>query len=79
MRFIILRYLPGATARLQWNLERIVYAIGLYNGAALGLLSPIHRVLWDCDGCGPRAKGLAPVRMLGVVLPDIFPLAFIPQ
>ena len=40
-------------ARLQWSLERIIYATGLYKGAALGLLSPIQRVLGDCDGCDP--------------------------
>ena len=44
MGVIISRYLPGAVARLQWSLERIIAVIGLYKGTALGLLSPIQRV-----------------------------------
>lgn len=52
MSFMTLSYLPGAMARLQWSLERMLYAIGRYRGATSGLLSPVQRVLWGCDGSG---------------------------
>ena len=40
-------------ARLQRGLERIVYAIGMYEGVTPGLLSPIQRLLLYCNGYDP--------------------------